>query len=97
MNDDNKPALSELPAMMAAELVTIGRALSSVSREIICGILDDAVDRANDAASDATYWKGRTEHLENTTAELRAQLAAAQHAACPYCGAALAGEKLAPF
>ena len=43
---DDKPALNELPALLAAELDSIGPALNSVSRAIISSILDDAVARA---------------------------------------------------
>ena len=46
---DDKPALNELSALLAAELDSIGSALNSVSRAIICGIFDDAIARAEAA------------------------------------------------
>jgi hypothetical protein len=38
-----------------------------------------------------------SEHAMARVAELEAQLAALQHAACPHCGRTLTGQKLAPF
>lgn len=63
MNDnDDKPTLDELPGLLAVELATVGRALSSVSRDIICGILDDAVGRAK--AAEAESARLRDENAE---------------------------------
>ena len=55
---NDKPALNELPALLAAELASLGRALSSTSREIICGILDDAVARAEAAEAEVRILRG---------------------------------------
>ena len=65
---DDKPTLDELPGLLAVELATVGRALSSVSRNIICGILDDAVGRA----------KAAEDERDALRAELEAQQAAQQ-------------------
>ncbi len=55
---NDRPALNELPALLAAELASLGRTLSSTSREIICGILDDAVARAKEAEAQVALLRG---------------------------------------
>lgn len=51
----------------------------------------------DDIVKTLVYWRDRAEVAEARVAELEAELAALQHAACPHCGASLASEKLAPF
>lgn len=57
MND--KPTLAELPGLLASELDRLDPKLNSVSRDILCGILDDAVARV--AVSETLAY----ERLEN--------------------------------
>lgn len=69
---DDKPTLNELPALLAAELNSIGLALNGVSRAIISSILDDAVARAEAA-------EARVAELINAVTDLQAALTAAEH------------------
>jgi hypothetical protein len=60
---DDKPALNELPALLAEELARID-GLNPVTGGIIRGILDDAVARVAELEEAKTYWRDRAETAE---------------------------------
>lgn len=71
---DDKPTLNELPALLAAELNSIGLALNGVSRAIISSILDDAVARAEAAEARVAELINANNELARLNVDMQVQV-----------------------